>query len=144
VSSNGDRAAILTRALHARFVGDRDALTEIYTDDVRAWAPGLAVTSRSDLLTEFDRRDEWFSEFAIEVAALDVSGDYACAEWSVSMTHSGPIALAGGQVVEPTGVRLTVNGVTIAEFRESRICSFRQYWDELSIFDQLGLFASGG
>ena len=27
---------------------------------------------------------------------------------------------------------------SVAEFRGDRICSLRQYWDELSVFDQLG------
>jgi hypothetical protein len=28
----------------------------------------------------------------------------------------------------------------VAEFRDDRICSLRQYWDELSAYEQLGLF----
>ena len=72
-------------------------------------------------------------------APLDVGGDYACAEWSVTMTHTGPLVLAGGEVVEPTGTRIMVNGATVAEFRGDRICSLRQYWDELAVFEQIGL-----
>jgi hypothetical protein len=33
--------------------------------------------------------------------------------------------------------------VTVAEFRGDRICSLRQYWDELSLFEQLGLLPEG-
>jgi hypothetical protein len=57
------------------------------------------------------------------------------------MTHSGALEIKDAAVVEPTGLRITVNGATIAEFRGDRICSLRQYWDELSVFEQLGLFA---
>jgi ketosteroid isomerase-like protein len=49
--------------------------------------------------------------------------------------------LADGATVEPTGVRITLNGVTVAEFRGDRICSLRQYWDELAAFEQIGLIA---
>jgi ketosteroid isomerase-like protein len=59
------------------------------------------------------------------------------------MTHSGPLTLAGGEVVEPTGARITVNGATVAEFRGDRICSLRQYWDELGVFEQIGLMVDG-
>jgi hypothetical protein len=31
-----------------------------------------------------------------------------------------------------------------AEFRGDRICSLRQYWDELTVFDQLGLLHGDG
>jgi hypothetical protein len=44
VSSNSERAAILTRALRAHF-SDLAAINEVYTEDVRAWTPALSVTS---------------------------------------------------------------------------------------------------
>ncbi len=80
-----------------------------------------------------------FSGIELEVAPLDVGGDYACAEWCATMTHTGPLVLAEGEIVEPTGTRITLNGATVAEFRGDRICSLRQYWDELAVFEQLGL-----
>jgi hypothetical protein len=39
--------------------------------------------------------------------------------------------VADGKIVEPTGVRVTLNGITVAKFSGERICSLRQYWDEL-------------
>ncbi len=139
MTSNAARATALMRALRAGLEGDPDALADLTTDDVRAWTPALAVSSRAELVAELERRDQAFSDVELEVAPLDVGGDYACAEWSVAMTHSGPLALAGGTVVEPTGIRVTANGVTVAEFRGDRICSVRQYWDELAVFEQIGL-----
>jgi ketosteroid isomerase-like protein len=139
VTSNAARATVLMRALRAGLEGDGDALAELTTEDVKAWTPSKAVSSRTELIAEAERRDQAFSDVELEVAPLDVGGDYACAEWSVAMTHSGPLALAGGAVVEPTGTRITLNGVTVAEFRGERICSVRQYWDELAVFDQIGL-----
>jgi ketosteroid isomerase-like protein len=129
----------LTRALRAGLEGDGPALRDLYTDDVRAWTPALSASSLDELTADFEQRDAAFSDVELEVAPLDVGGDYACAEWSVAMTHTGPLLLAGGEVVEPTGTRVTVNGATVAEFRGDRICSLRQYWDELAVFDQLGL-----
>ena len=37
-----------------------------------------------------------------------------------------------------------INGVTVAEFRDDRICSFRQYWDEFAVLEQLGALADQG
>jgi ketosteroid isomerase-like protein len=59
------------------------------------------------------------------------------------MTHSGPL-LAGrrrGGGADRGGI--TVNGATVAEFRGGRICSLRQYWDELGVFEQIGLMVDG-
>jgi hypothetical protein len=57
------------------------------------------------------------------------------------MTHTGPLAVADGRMVEPTRARIALNGVTVAEFRGERIFSLRQYWDEFSVFEQLGLMS---
>jgi ketosteroid isomerase-like protein len=143
VTTNQARADILARALRASITGDSTVVKELYTDDVKAWAPALSASSAAELAAEFDRRDEVFSDIQLQLWPLDVGGDYACIEWSVTMTHSGPLALTDGLVVEPTGLSVTVNGTTIAEFSGDRICSFRQYWDEFAVLEQLGLLASG-
>jgi ketosteroid isomerase-like protein len=139
MTSNAARATTLMRALRAGLDGNTSSIRELCTEDVTAWTPALSASSISELAAEFDRRDQAFSEIELEVAPLDVGGDYACAEWSVSMRHTGPLVLAGGDVVEPTGTRITLNGATVAEFRGDRICSLRQYWDELAVFEQIGL-----
>jgi ketosteroid isomerase-like protein len=141
VTSNAARATTLMRALRAGLDGDDRTLRELYTEDVTAWTPALSASSLDELASELERRDRAFSEIELEAVPLDVGGDYACAEWSVSMTHTGPLTLAGGEVLEPTGTRVTVNGATVAEFRGDRICSLRQYWDELAVFEQIGLVA---
>ena len=141
MTTNSSRASRLTRSLRASIEGDSSVVEELYTDDVKVWAPSLSVSSARELAAEFDRRDEVFSGIELEVSPLDVSGDYACAEWTVTMTHSGPLVLADGGVVEPSGTRITLNGVTVAEFAGDRICSLRQYWDEFGVLEQLGLLA---
>jgi hypothetical protein len=129
----------LSRALHAALEGDRATISELCTPDVKAWTPRLSTSSLDELLSAMDLRDPAFSKFSLETYPLDVGGDLACVEWTVMMTHSGQLQLAGGDVVEPTGLRVTAIGVTIAEFRESRICGVRQYWDESMLLDQLGV-----
>jgi SnoaL-like domain len=112
---------------------------QLCTDDVTVWGPASFTASADELAAAIERRDEGFSAVELEVTPLDVTGDRACAEWSASMTHSGPVTLAGGPSLEPTGVRITMHGVTVAEFQGDRICAARQYYDELSVLDQLGV-----
>jgi hypothetical protein len=60
----------------------------------------------------------------------------------VRLTHSGPLPLDGDAVLDPTGLRVTLHGVTVAEFDGARIASFRQYWNEAELLDQLPLPAA--
>jgi predicted ester cyclase len=143
MTSNEARAETLVSALRAGIDRDRDTLRALFTDDVRAWTPALSTTSLDDLIDALDRRDEAFSEMALDLMPLDVGGDYACVEWTVDMTHSGTITLSDQRSIEPSGIRVTLHGVTVAEFHGDRICSLRQYWDEFDVFEQLGVLTAG-
>ena len=127
MTTNAERARILERALQARVDGDRTAVEQLYTDDVKAWTPAFSTSSRAELLAEFDRIDDGFADLTLDVTPLDVGGDFACAEWTVTMRAPQ----------DPAG-RITVHGVTIAEFQGDRICSLRQYWDEFAVAELLG------
>ena len=139
MTSNEHRAMTLIRALRAAVDRDHQTLEGLLTDDVRAWSPALSTASLQELVDELERRDEAFSDVELDVAPLDVGGEYACVEWTIEMTHSGTIALADDVSIEPSGIRVTLHGVTIAEFLGARICSLRQYWDEHTVLEQLGV-----
>jgi ketosteroid isomerase-like protein len=66
-------------------------------------------------------------------------GERACAEWIVTLTHSGPLHIDDDTTIDPTGLRVTLHGVTVAEFAGDKIASFRQYWDEVELLEQLAL-----
>ena len=139
MTSNAERMDTLVRALRASVQRDYRTLAELYSDDVTAWTPARSTSSASELLDESKRPDAAFTDVELEVMPLDVGGDYACAEWRVTMTHAGDLQLRDRAILPPTGLRITINGVTIAEFDGSRICALRQYWDELAVYEQLGL-----
>jgi hypothetical protein len=137
MTSNEQRAATLVRALRAGIDGDHDTLRALLTADVHAWTPAFATTSLTELIDHLDRRDEAFADVTLDVAPLDVGGDYACVEWTVEMTHVGTLTLADGTTFEPSNARVIMHGITVAEFLGELICSLRQYRDEFSVLDQL-------
>ena len=139
MTTNAERAATLERALRAGVDGDADTLRAVLTEDVRAWTPLLSTTDLAELLDELGRRDDAFSGHTLEMVALDVGGDFACVEWTVEATHTGDLRLSDQLSLDPTGIRITLHGVTVAEFDGECICSLRQYWDEFTVLEQLGV-----
>ena len=135
MTSNAERASILTRALRAALERDRQAIVDLCTEDLKAWTPALATSSRDELLAEIERDDYVFSDAEADIVPLDVGGDFACAEWTVTLTHSRPLDFGDGAVVPPTGLRVTLHGATVAEFRGERICAVRQYADQSDLFE---------
>ena len=140
MANNVERAATLIRALEASVTGDSSVVAELFTDDVRGWAPAVSVSSAAELAGELEDRDESFSDIELDVSPLDVGGDRAAVEWIVTLTHSGPLEV-DDVVIEPTGARVSIHGMTVAEFSGDKIRSFRQYWDEVELLEQLALLA---
>jgi ketosteroid isomerase-like protein len=139
MTSNRDRAALLERVLRAVVAADRVELELLLTDDARIWTPEVSAGTRTDFLELLKGRDDAFSDFAVEVVPLDVGGQYGCAEWTVAMVHTGPIELPDGLTIEQSGLPIVLHGATVAEFDGEQICSLRQYWNQFSLLDQLGV-----
>jgi hypothetical protein len=140
--SNAERAATLIRGLEASAAGDSSVIAEIYTDEVEGWSPSVRVSSAAELAIEIEDRDEAFSDIELAFAPVDVAGDQACVEWTMFATHSGPLSVNDDDVcIDATGARLTLHGITVAEFDGDRIRSFRQYWDEAELLAQIGILA---
>jgi ketosteroid isomerase-like protein len=137
MGSSADRAAVLVQAIEASVTGDSRVVRELYADDVQGWSPVMTVSSAAELAVELEDRQETFSDIDLEVTPLDVGADQACVEWIATATHSGPIVIDEDVVIEPTGGRFTLRGVTVADFEGDRIRAFRQYWDEVSLLEQL-------
>jgi ketosteroid isomerase-like protein len=135
VSSSPD--VLLTSALVAAVKGSGGDLEDLFTEDVTAWSPNLFVTSRSELAAEWATRDETFSAPEIIITSLDMVGTKAIAEWLVEADHTGPFQIAGDVVAEPTGRRLVLAGVTVAETRGGRISALRTYFDDAALLEQI-------
>jgi SnoaL-like polyketide cyclase len=118
--------------------GDPATIQAVCTEDVRVFARGWSAASVSKLCEIVERNDEAFDDVEMTIAPLPVNGGFAAAEWQVAMAHVGPLTF-GDEVLDPSGLRIVVRGCTIAEFDNERICALRQYWDEISVLEQLGL-----
>jgi len=139
MGSSADRAAALVRGIEASVVGDSSVVADLYTDDVQGRTPAMRISSAVELAVEFEDRYEAFSDIELECSPLETAGNHACVEWVVTVTHSGPIVVDPDLVIEATGKRIRLSGATVADFEGDRISAFRQYWDEVSLIEQLGL-----
>jgi ketosteroid isomerase-like protein len=133
------RAVKLRLGLEASVAGDAEPLVDLYTDDIQGCSPAISVSSLEEFAVELEEHAGAFTDIDVTIAPIAVIGDTAYAEWIVSATHSGPFVLDDEITINATGRRVSVRGVTVAEFRGERIKSFRQYWDEVALLEGLGL-----
>ncbi|MFG1699759.1 ester cyclase [Nonomuraea sp. NPDC049309] len=59
-------------------------------------------------------------------------------EWTYTGTNAGILLLPNGREIAPTGRRITVRASCTAFVKDGKICSHREYYDQLEPYCQLG------
>jgi len=131
------RKDVLMRAIEAEAGGEPVDLDTLFTEDVVGWSPYMTVKGLPGLADLAALREIAFSNVVVMFRGLDEVGNKAFAEWLIEADHTGPYALSEDAVVEPTGRHVKLAGVTVADFRAGKIRSFRTYFDDVSLIEQI-------
>ena len=134
---SGSRKQVLAEAIKAEVGAAPADLKTLFTDDVTGWSPYATVSGLTALADLAALREAAFSNVVITFRGLDEVGNKAFAEWLVEADHTGPLELSDDTALEPTGRHVQLPGVTVADFREGKIRSFRTYFDDLSLIEQI-------
>jgi ketosteroid isomerase-like protein len=134
---SGSRKEVLSDALKAEVGAASVDLKTLFTDDVVGWSPYVTLSGLAALAELSALREAAFSNVVITFRGLDEVGNKAFAEWLVEADHTGPLVLSEDSVLEATGRHVQLPGVTVADFREGKIRSFRTYFDDLSVIEQI-------
>ncbi|MFL6163662.1 MAG: nuclear transport factor 2 family protein [Jatrophihabitantaceae bacterium] len=128
---------VLLKAVEAEVGGASVDPVTLFTDDVVGWSPIATVSGLADLADLSAARETAFSNVVVMLRGLDEVGNKAFAEWQVDADHTGPLALGQDAVLEATGRHVQLAGVTVADFRGEKIRSFRTYFDDVSLIEQI-------
>ena len=128
---------MLLTALQAQVGGAAVDPGTLFTDDVVGWSPYATVSGLAALAAISALREVAFSNVVIMFRGLDEVGNKAFAEWVIEADHTGPLVLDEGAVLDATGRRVKLAGVTVADFRGGKIRSYRTYFDDISLLEQI-------
>ncbi len=134
---SGSRKDVLLQALEAEIGGELGDLDSLFTEDVVGWSPYASVSGLAALTELSAFRELAFSNVELSVRGLDEVGNKAFAEWVVEADHTGPLVLGEEAILDATGRRVTLAGATVADFRDGKIRSYRTYFDDVSLIEQL-------
>jgi len=109
----------------------------LFTDDVSGWSPTLSVSSLTELTETLAVRDEALSNVHVAIRTLHSGGNRVVAEWRLDADHTGPLVLDEDVTLPPSGRHVHLGGATFAEFSGDKIRSFRTYFDDLALTEQL-------
>ncbi len=134
---SGSRKEVLSSALKAEIGAASVELKTLFTDDVVGWSPYVALSGLAALAELAALREAAFSNVVITFRGLDEVGNKAFAEWLVEADHTGPLVLSADTALEATGRHVQLPGVTVADFRDGKIRSYRTYFADLSLIEQI-------
>ena len=133
----GSRKNVLLKALEAEAgLASVDPVT-LFTDDVVGWSPYASVSGLAAVAELASLRETTFSNVNMSLRGLDEVGNRAFAEWVIEADHTGPLVLSEDAVLDATGRHVQLAGATVADFRGGKIRSFRTYFDDLSLIEQM-------
>ncbi len=131
------RKDVMVKALEAEVGSASIDLGTLFTEDVVGWSPYATVSGLTGLAELSALREIAFSNVVIVLRAVDEVGNRVYAEWLIEADHTGPLVLDDDVVLDPTGRHVLLAGVSVADFREGKIRSFRTYFDDLSMIEQI-------
>ena len=134
---SGSRKDVMVKALEAEVGSASVDLGTLFTDDVVGWSPYATVSGLTALAELSALREIAFSNVVILLRGVDEVGNRVYAEWLIEADHTGPLVLDEDVVLEATGRHVLLAGVSVADFREGKIRSFRTYFDDLSMIEQI-------
>jgi ketosteroid isomerase-like protein len=134
---SASRKDVLLKAIEAEVAGDSVDLGTLFTDDVVGWSPYASVSGLTALAELAALREVAFSNVVVMFRGLDEVGNKAFAEWVIEADHTGPLVLSEDAILEATGQHVELPGVTVADFRDGKIRSYRTYFDDISLIEQI-------
>ena len=135
--ADNDRAQVLRRALEACVRGEVDPLPQLFTHDVRGWSPNMLVASLDELTETVADREDALTEVDVEINSLDVFANKGFVEYRVRAVFSGPFVIDENVAIDPNGHTLVLGAAMVVEFTDGKISSFRNYFDEAALLEQM-------
>ena len=134
--------AELVRTMHLELWGNGDptAIDRYIAPDARTVMTGFEGSTIDVMRDDVERYQGAFVDVSTEIVELIDAGDQVVLWWRTAGTHTGPY---GDIAPEPTGQRITMEGVDIVKVDGGQIVEVRSFWDAAEVYRQFGLLADG-
>ncbi len=132
----------LVRTMHLELWGDSDptAIDRYISPDARTVMTGFEGSTIAVMREDVERYQGAFDDVSTEIVELIEAGDQVVLWWRTVGTHTGSY---GDIAPDPTGERITMEGVDIYKVAGGKVVEVRSFWDAAEVYRQFGLLADG-
>ena len=122
--------------------GDLDGLVSTYAEDGVEVTPLGTFEGREAIRHRMVDLQAAFPDMNLTPVAWVEEGDAVVMEYTWSGTHNGPLTLADGTELPPTGKRIDLPVVSVFQQRDGMTVSHRIYYDRMTTLTQLGVLGA--
>ena len=123
--------------------GDVEGLVDLYTEDATLVTPFGTFEGRAAIHEARSRDKAAWPDHAVTRDVIVEQGDTLADEWAMLATHSGPLVMPDGTELPPTGKRIELKGMELAQLHDGKVAVHHQYWDNMAVSGQLGVLPGG-
>lgn len=118
-----------------------DLNDQLEANEVRVEAAGAPGVMNRDQARAYNRQFvDAFPDIHFDLKDIVAQGDLVAVSWVAKGTHKAPLTYAStGYSLPPTNRTATVPGSSIFEIRNNKIVRSSGYWDQMTLFTQLGV-----
>ena len=136
----GEAREAMDRVTAATNSRDATAVGNCYAEDAVVVTPDQGeIRGRESIVAYMLQLHDAFPDASYEYAGKFEDGSTAIDVGYLTGTHTGPLQLESGDMLEPTGRRLRVRSCDIAEVANGVITRHRIYFSPAEFAEQLGL-----
>jgi predicted ester cyclase len=134
--TTSERTANFISTLSAK---DYDGLRAMGCDKVDFVTPDYDGTGGKTFLEYLDKWTGGFPDFDLETGPIISEGDRSAFIWMFRGTNTGPLEPGDGSSLPATNKKVEVGVSGWATWQGDQLTAMTAYWDQLAIFQQLGL-----
>jgi steroid delta-isomerase-like uncharacterized protein len=134
---------LLERYVERYNAGDLEACMELYAEDAVQLMHDGVFEGLSAIHERLARDLIAFPDATYTVMSFVEQGDSFADEWTFTGTNDGPFQLPDGTEIPPTGKRMEIRGMELAQLRDGKIVVDNLYYDFMAAVAQLGLVPEG-
>ena len=127
------------RGIQLYNAGDLEGQANLYTEDAVLVNPSGTAQGRAAIREQWSRDKAGFPDCTVTIDVSVEQGDTIAGEWTWVGTNTGPLVMPDGTEVPPTGKRVELKGMELAQMRDGKIAVHHGYWDNMAVAQQLGL-----
>ena len=132
------------RAVQLYNAGNLEGLVNIYAEDATlVTSDGITARGRAAIREQVSRDKTAFPDETVAIELMVEQGDTIAIEYTWAGTNTGPFVTPDGTQVPPTGKRVEIKGMDLAQVRDGKIAVHHMYADNMAVIGQLGLLPSG-